>query len=74
MYECDQTCYNFTNKHLCKHIHRVHSIRLLSQPDKNQDSDEQMSLGNADMDDDNPFEYAEHLRNPITGNNAGQLQ
>ena len=26
MYKCDSKCYNFNNGHICKHIHRVHSI------------------------------------------------
>ncbi len=26
MYQCDQ-CYDYSNGHICKHIHRVHSIR-----------------------------------------------
>jgi hypothetical protein len=26
MYKCDSTCYDFNNGHLCKHIHRVHSL------------------------------------------------
>ena len=26
MYKCDSKCYTFNNGHICKHIHRVHSI------------------------------------------------
>ena len=26
MYSCDKACYDFNNGHLCKHIHRVHSM------------------------------------------------
>lgn len=26
MYKCDSTCYDFNNGHICKHIHRVHSL------------------------------------------------
>ena len=26
MYKCDDACYDFNNGHLCKHIHRVHSL------------------------------------------------
>ena len=35
MYKCDDKCYHFNNGHICKHIHRVHSlshIRQLSNP------------------------------------------
>ena len=37
MYECDQLCYDYTNGHLCKHIHRVHTIRLLETNEDNKD-------------------------------------
>ena len=26
MYTCDKTCYDFNNGHICKHIHRVHTL------------------------------------------------
>ena len=26
MYTCDKKCYNFNNEHICKHIHKVHSL------------------------------------------------
>ena len=26
MYTCNKACYDFNNGHICKHIHRVHSI------------------------------------------------
>ena len=26
MYACDQACYDYHNGHICKHIHRVHSL------------------------------------------------
>ena len=26
MYECDSRCFDYTNGHICKHIHRVHSL------------------------------------------------
>ena len=31
MYKCGSTCYSFNNGHICKHIHRVHSL-ILKQP------------------------------------------
>ena len=37
MYECDQLYYDYTNGHLCKHIHRVDSIRLLETNDLDKD-------------------------------------
>ena len=30
MYKCSRQCYDFNNGHICKHIHRVHSLRLAS--------------------------------------------
>ena len=26
MYMCDSRCFDYTNGHICKHIHRVHSL------------------------------------------------
>ena len=74
MYECDQLCYDYTNGHLCKHIHRVHTIRLLETNDLDKDfqyeslctsnTHEHLSSG-SDFDDN--LEFAESLRNPTTG-------
>lgn len=30
MYRCDSKCYDFNNGHICKHIHRVHSLNSSS--------------------------------------------
>lgn len=27
MYSCAKHCYDYTNGHICKHIHRVHSVK-----------------------------------------------
>ena len=32
MYICDSKCYDYTNDHVCKHIHRVHSLFHQSLP------------------------------------------
>jgi len=32
MYKCGSACYSFNNGHICKHIHRVHSLLQLKQP------------------------------------------
>lgn len=56
MYECDSRCFNFTNSHICKHIHRVHS---LTREKSAQDSEAGVS-GSAQVDsDDNFFHYPE---------------
>ena len=26
MYECDDRCFDYNNGHICKHVHRVHSL------------------------------------------------
>lgn len=28
MYTCDDRCYDHSNGHICKHIHRVHSLQI----------------------------------------------
>ena len=33
MYACDSKCYDYNNGHICKHIHRVHSLTQLEQVD-----------------------------------------
>ena len=32
MYRCDSRCYSYNNGHICKHIHRVHSLSQIKQP------------------------------------------
>ena len=32
MYRCDSKCYSYNNGHICKHIHRVHSLSQIEQP------------------------------------------
>ena len=36
MYKCGSTCYSFNNGHMCKHIHRVHSLVQIKQPNDTQ--------------------------------------
>lgn len=31
IYACDKTCFDYNNGHICKHIHRVHSMNVLEQ-------------------------------------------
>ena len=67
MYHCDNLCYDYSNGHICKHIHRVHSLRLSLQGDdvgigrSAIDQDLQFSL-ETDSEDD-PLEFAESIRN-----------
>lgn len=58
MYRCDPLCYEYNNGHVCKHIHRIHSL------EKNPD------LGychNSDPDTDIEISYAESVFNPKKG-------
>ena len=76
IYECDQLCYDYTNGHLCKHIHRVHTIWLLETNEDDKDVKSESvcklcipntcELSNGSDFDDN-LEFAESLRNPTTG-------
>ena len=74
MYKCDEYCYDYTNGHLCKHIHRVHSFRLKAQtcePDSDYHCDSKPDHHelpeNDDSDIDDPFEFAENVWNHSTG-------
>ena len=61
MYHCDQQCYDYSNGHICKHIHRVHSIRLSLLADG--DSEQCTTNGfSSDTSDNDPLEFAESVR------------
>ena len=69
MYECDKLCYDYANGHLCKHIHRAHTIRKLEADCHLQfaaATDSANSLSDVESDLDT-LEFAEHLRDPNTG-------
>ena len=57
MYKCDTTCYDFNNGHICKHIHRVHSLVKTSD------------LNHSSVVEDTEVElsYAESVFNPKKG-------
>ena len=70
MYTCDDYCYDYTNGHLCKHIHRVHSLRMKSEA--NNDTCQYATSNNypeneSDSDVDDPLEFAENVRDLSTG-------
>ena len=64
MYECDDSCYDYNNGHICKHIHRVQSLQSggttvePSEAVRNQSGDE----------DIDPLEYAGSILAPKNGN------
>ena len=65
MYIC---CYDYTNGHLCKHIHRVHSIRMQVQPNHSISTLNHGLRGRPDNDSDiDPLEFAESVRDLTTG-------
>lgn len=43
MYTCDKGCYDYNNGHMCKHIHRVHSMNVEKQRQPT-DTDDSMEL------------------------------
>lgn len=71
MYTCDNYCYDNTNGHLCKHIHRVHSVRILQQNEPDYQCNSQPhgpeNGPGSDSDIDDTLEFAESVRNPCTG-------
>ena len=79
MYRCDSKCYSYNNGHICKHIHRVHSLSHIKQPDTTMEAtqEELDSIGEqcdifdeecAVNDDMEPsVVYAESMHNPQTG-------
>ena len=83
MYTCDKACYDFSNGHICKHIHHVHSINILQSKPlvttiehmSNQPSSEDVSLDESYEFD--PLEYAEAIISPQHGmhiyNNCGHI-
>ena len=30
LYKCDSLCYDYANGHICKHLHRVHSMTVVA--------------------------------------------
>ena len=43
MYTCDDRCHDYGNGHICKHIHRVHSLQYHQQQDARDHSYEYQS-------------------------------
>lgn len=58
MYECDSRCFDYTNGHICKHIHRVHSL--------GHESSTENSQANISHADDPFFHYPEPKEAPGT--------
>ena len=73
VYKCDKACYDFNNGHLCKHIHRVHSLlhtqatAVMTGHIDHQPLEEGLSLD--DSEDFDPSEYAVSVIPPQEGSN-----
>ena len=50
MYHCDPTCYDYSNGHICKHIHRIHTVARYVQC-RNPDNEGQLDLLEQQEDD-----------------------
>ena len=56
MYACDSNCYTYTNGHICKHIHRVHSLVINSCNPHETVYDEDMPNSESQMDMETPID------------------
>ena len=45
MYKCDSKCYAFNNGHICKHIHRIHSLSHIQPQDTTVEPTEEEPVG-----------------------------
>lgn len=77
MYSCAEQCYDYTNGHICKHIHRVHSIKMFSHQGSSTEIFDPVHYMNFTCSDTSfesesddcidPLEYAESIGNNTTG-------
>ena len=66
MYTCDSRCYDYTNGHMCKHIHRVHSLVHQNLPKAAPPSEPEFNCHDDQADEDN-ISYAESVFDPHKG-------
>ena len=66
MYKCDTNCYDYNNGHICKHVHRVHSILAQS---KNIETEKAIEAQEADSSEEEMdyMSYADPIQNHQTG-------
>ena len=66
MYHCDNECYDYSNRHICKHIHCVHSMRLSLQADDHTENctvtNPAMQFSSETESESDPLEFAESIR------------
>ena len=63
MYSCDHQCYDYSNGHICKHIHRAHSIWLQSNDIENSEHSSE-----SDKETHDPLEISESATDIVAGN------
>lgn len=75
MYKCDNKCYTFNNGHICKHIHRVHSLSQVRPQDSTVEPIEEactpdgigQQCDSVDYTEPTSLVYAESVCNPQRG-------
>ena len=60
---CDHQCYDYSNGHICKRIHRVHSIWLQSNDIENSEHSSE-----CDEETHDPLEISESATDIVAGN------
>ena len=59
-YRCDSSCYDYTNGHICKHLHRVHSMKIATEISTVADTDTSTSVDDT-LSDSTPQSASYHL-------------
>ena len=67
MYSCDQQCYDYSNGHICKHIHRAHSLWLQSNDIDDDSFFCAEDNGESHVESDSPLEIAESTNDTCIG-------
>ena len=64
MYSCSRQCYDYSNGHICKHIHRVHSLNVTTQLSESQPESTHYFVDEMDND---PLSFVESVRDNSKG-------
>ena len=70
MYTCDQYCYDFKSGHICKHIHRIHSLQESLKHDSTASTTVHVHTGEGD--DLNESDTDLHVANDLPAVSYGQ--
>ena len=55
MYTCDKKCYDFNNGHICKHIHKVHSLVVKNRKETKRHTESQTSAATTQESESSPW-------------------